>query len=169
MKYNSLTEYFSDNPQLIIYDCLDYYGKFKDEILDSDYGKDDDRVFKKMNALRNALFEIVLELKDHIQLLFHTLSYYHYEAVDGKMTREEYSNKTYKLIDHIVDKLRYISSRTSTISSLLKNEFEDLYEDNWVKDVFDILDEYDKKYNINKFKYPYIAEHVMEVVDYFVS
>ena len=35
MKYKSLTEYFKDNQQLEFHDCLDYYGKFKDEILDS--------------------------------------------------------------------------------------------------------------------------------------
>ena len=167
MKYNSLTEYFNNKEQLVFYDCLDYYDKFKDEILDSEYGKDDDRVFKKMNALRNALYEIIIEFKNHIQLLFHTLSYYHYEVVEGGMTKDEYKQKTYKLIDHIEYKLMFISNKSNSLTYLLINEFEDIYEDDWAKDVFNLLDDYDKKYNMDKFKYPYIANHLVEVVDYF--
>lgn len=170
MKYNSLTEYFHNNPNQVLYDCLDYYGKFKDEILDSDYGKNNDELYKKVNALRNALYEIIQEFKDHIHLLFHTLSYYHYEVNRSiePMSREEYELITSKIIYHIDDKLRYIANKTSNLSKLLSNEFEDLYEkDDWVNDVLCLLDDYDKKYNMDKFKYPYIANNAILVANYF--
>ena len=170
MKYKSLTEYFHNNPNQVLYDCLDYYGKFKDEILDSDYGKNNDELYKKVNALRNALYEIIQEFKDHIHLLFHTLSYYHYEVNRSiePMSRKEYTDTTYNFICHIEDKLRYISDRSGKVSSLLADEFEDLYEnDDWIKDVIQLLDDYDKKYNLDKFKYPYIAKHTTTIAEYF--
>ena len=51
MKYKSLTEYFKDNQQSEFHDCLDYYGKFENEILDSDFGKSDDKLYKKVKML----------------------------------------------------------------------------------------------------------------------
>ena len=84
------------------------------------------------------------------------------------MSREEYEFITSEIIYHIDDKLRYIANKTSNLSKLLSNEFEDLYEtDDWIKDVVQLLDDYDKKYNLDKFKYPYIAKHTTTIAEYF--
>ena len=169
MKYESLCDLLNDNENLKTGCDIEYLVKYKDQLLDSDYGKDNNDKFKKINAIRNILYEMIIEYRTDLDEVYKILVYNHdeYKRDIEPISKHEYIDRTYYTIRYIEHRFLNLKSRLKGLYSILEKDLNCFENPSWYNRLVEILDGYDSKHNLDKFRFPYITDNLYTVYEYF--